>query len=1211
MNRNYNREPYYEEDTAHTNPQREGRPFRESQAYRPYHPEPNRELSDELYSFYRQPPHEFYPNPTRPYHGYNHSSPNPAYHGTYYARESSRYQDYYQSGYRNDSHRPYRDSNQRDRDYNRYDRRPYIRENPYNPLHERLQNRNRFPSHRDNNHNYDNRDHDEHEPEHSPSFNKESIDRQTSDSFYRNWRQTTKPRSRCSSTSSKDDSIRSKDECVICYGTVKILALTPCEHSYCYLCCARLQILCEDNHCPICRTPFENRPVLLFQFNTPNPVYNELITNSRAIDNHKISLVRPLNRGIIDDLFELKCPIKDCPYIPPRNNMFPLEKHLKTEHEQNYCHECMYGLKLFFFEMRLYSKDELNRHKDGKGDPQLDPPGHQGHPMCKFCRKRFLDDSILYEHLHQNHFWCYICERNDAHVYYKSPQELRLHFKQEHFLCERGDCKQEIYTSTFASEIDFKAHISSVHAADLKKSEAKHLRRVDIEFHYASSNSDQGYRQRKQWRDRRPEPNNESDRLSDNEDNKHIEMNLETQESEFIFENSHQDVSNESLSINNSINIKSNDTQHEPNIRDTNPEYDNEPMKSPEDIPSDWPQISEAKPQSVNITNSHTNTNELRKQGDRNNPISYSQSLGISKQFKNTKQRKQQKQSLPASQPNKPVPFHYSDAVKPDPVKSHKNQSLSQIHKQSLLTHPPGLETKLPPSNYSDGLKPDSFIGNKKQSQLQKQSLPVNPPSQPNKPVPFHYPDAVKPDSVKSHKNQSLFNDPPGLETKQPSSSQFSDALKPDSVRTHKNQSRYQLQKQSLPINPSSQQSKPSHYSDAVKPDSIKTHKNQSQSQLHKQSLFIDPPGLETKQPPSSQFSDALKPDSVKTYRNQSELQEHSLPIDPPCLEAKAPSHYSDALKPDSVKTLTNQSQHQEPISEVSSAIPKTYEDVFPALSGNKNPVPIQAEKQPASVCHQTKNKKANKHRKKENNMTQPSIPQPPLMNISTSNTNDHKSSPLRTKQKELPQGDWATLLNENTEKSVPPINTQPDLRVQQQVPLTEKHFKDKKELNPSRARDVQPTLLPIVATYSQWQPPHNYQQRKIALENRIVSNFMVNSEMLEYFENYKKMIEKSLPVYEFLKYFKSTFNQNFSTILPAVLVLVPDIGLQQELLTAKELLFPSTPFLSFPSNTSSWSKQTNIELEFCPNCSQILLPSDYVYHKGLHSTEEEFPALF
>ena len=600
-------------------------------------------------------------------------------------------------------------------------------------------------------------------------------------------------------------------------------------------------------------------------------------------------------------------------------------------------------------------------------------------------------------------------------MYYRTPIELRMHFKQDHFLCERGDCKQEIYTSAFSSEIDYKAHISSVHAAELKKNEAKNLRRVDLEFNYVSShqsNSDQGYRQRKNWRNRRNDEPEVKEKLSDNEDNKNTENNLETDSTEYHFENdNHQETPaqfSSDLNTDNSINIQNNRTQIELNIQnnrtqiesniqvDTNPSLEDNKgiLPSPDDTATAWPTISKT-------TNSNTND----KQGDRSNALCYSRSLGVPKQIQQLNQHK-----------------------------SHSNTS-----------HPPGFT----PTSYLDATKPASSKTQKHKSQ--KQPLPTNQPSQPIKPT----------------------------------------------------------------------------------------------------------------APPLSSYSDLLKPESKKTHKQQ---------------------------------------QTQQPATEVTNTPRKTkaYEDVFPALStGEATSPPTQPDKPPAPASQQNKAKKTTKQRKKENKPFQPT-PLPPPLDINLNN-NGQKSSPKIEKHKISAPDCWPDLL----------VDIKPKKEFSQPIKPVQPNREKQPKYEPiTHKKDLLPVLLPIVPTYSQWQPPRNYPQRKSALKDQIVANFSVNSQMHEYFEKYEKLVDKSLSVYEFLRYFQSVFPENFPTILPEVLVLVPDIGLQHELMDAKVLLFPTTPFLSFPSSTSSWSKQTHVELQSCPNCCQVVLPSDFMHHKDTHSTEDEFPAL-
>ena len=460
MDRNSWHDSYYPEGMPQAPSQRQGRPFREpnyQQGYEPRHSEYPRDNSGYQSSvtgstFYSQPPPHYY-NYTREYQPIN-DSHYPRKHDRderpQYSRDNSRDQDYHASFPPHHSNQDYRENARQYREP-RYDANRDSRDSSYPRDSRYHQSVNRYPQRYDTRHfdnqnpssensyhrpqrsfqvahdtgsvdrqyrHYPNRYNQRSEPRFYDSsdnqnYQKEayslvsprgSTDRQTSEPFYVNWRETPKPRSRCSSTSSsKEDATRSRDECIICYGTIKILALTPCEHLYCHLCCIRLQILCEDQHCPICRTPFEENPVILLLLSTPSPVYRALIGSciKDRFENFKISLLRPLNRGLIDELFNFKCRVQDCPFISPRNEKRQLERHLKSTHELYYCHICMQGLKQFIFEMRLYSWEDLNKHKDGKGESKLDPPGHYGHPLCKFCRDRFLDETTLYEHLHQ------------------------------------------------------------------------------------------------------------------------------------------------------------------------------------------------------------------------------------------------------------------------------------------------------------------------------------------------------------------------------------------------------------------------------------------------------------------------------------------------------------------------------------------------------------------------------------------------------------------------------------------------------------------------------------------------------------------------------------------------------------------------------------------------------------------------------------------
>ncbi len=50
----------------------------------------------------------------------------------------------------------------------------------------------------------------------------------------------------------------------------------------------------------------------------------------------------------------------------------------------------------------------------------------QGHPLCKFCRKRFYDSNELYRHMESDHEHCFLCRREQPsqYVYFRHYAEL-------------------------------------------------------------------------------------------------------------------------------------------------------------------------------------------------------------------------------------------------------------------------------------------------------------------------------------------------------------------------------------------------------------------------------------------------------------------------------------------------------------------------------------------------------------------------------------------------------------------------------------------------------------------------------------------------------------------------------------------------------------------------------------------------------------------
>ena len=87
----------------------------------------------------------------------------------------------------------------------------------------------------------------------------------------------------------------------------------------------------------------------------------------------------------------------------------------------------MPGAQVFVPEQVLYTRGELDRHVHiGDVEGPLAESSFQGHPMCRFCKRRFFGENELFNHMHQQHEQCFLCKRANPNkfVYYRDYPEL-------------------------------------------------------------------------------------------------------------------------------------------------------------------------------------------------------------------------------------------------------------------------------------------------------------------------------------------------------------------------------------------------------------------------------------------------------------------------------------------------------------------------------------------------------------------------------------------------------------------------------------------------------------------------------------------------------------------------------------------------------------------------------------------------------------------
>ncbi|XP_038618624.1 E3 ubiquitin-protein ligase ZNF598 [Tachyglossus aculeatus] len=266
--------------------------------------------------------------------------------------------------------------------------------------------------------------------------------------------------------------------CVLCCGDLEATALGRCDHPVCYRCSTKMRVLCEQRYCAVCRedlrqvvfgkklSAFATIPLQQLQHEKKYDIY--------FADGKVYALYRKL--------LQHECPY--CPEQRPFGVFADLEQHMRKQHELFCCKLCAKHLKIFPHERKWYSRKDLARHRI-HGDP--DNTSHRGHPLCKFCDERYLDNDELLKHLRRDHYFCHFCDADGAQEYYSDYEYLREHFRELHFLCEEGRCSTERFTHAFRSEIDYKAHKTACHSKS--RAEARQNRHIDLQFSYAPRHS--------------------------------------------------------------------------------------------------------------------------------------------------------------------------------------------------------------------------------------------------------------------------------------------------------------------------------------------------------------------------------------------------------------------------------------------------------------------------------------------------------------------------------------------------------------------------------------------------------------------------------------------------------------------------------------------------------------------------------------------------
>ncbi|CAG9463126.1 unnamed protein product [Pedinophyceae sp. YPF-701] len=290
--------------------------------------------------------------------------------------------------------------------------------------------------------------------------------------------------------------------CIICAEPLEWVAIGACKHKEaCSKCCVKYRFAMKNRQCFICKQ--EQPELYITRFNEEYTATFEALHKARDADELKYNELLDAyfddaqHFAAIERLTSLHCP--KCSETlgedaaPEFRQMAPFKRHLREAHHLFLCDLCLEHRKVFVGEQVLYSKQDLDRHmRSGDKEGPLADSSFQGHPSCKYCRKRFYDENELFVHMERKHEHCFICRKRDPEkfVYYRDYNELEQHFGARHYMCDHPRCLEQRFV-VFESYDALRHHQGKEHGDGMSRAQRKQHLAINVAVNYRDSSRQQ------------------------------------------------------------------------------------------------------------------------------------------------------------------------------------------------------------------------------------------------------------------------------------------------------------------------------------------------------------------------------------------------------------------------------------------------------------------------------------------------------------------------------------------------------------------------------------------------------------------------------------------------------------------------------------------------------------------------------------------------
>jgi hypothetical protein len=243
-----------------------------------------------------------------------------------------------------------------------------------------------------------------------------------------------------------------KLQCLICCNELDILGIgSECEHDAltCWKCAYIIQQYNKEKNCPTCKNSLETVKYVdvstylssegMKGIDYVQHSENELniLTGDMTKDNHIKALYE--NQQVKMYIYHCTAPYcYDCDI--EFRKYIEYKKHIEVKHRQYICELCLKHRHCVLSDLQIFdTRSELLAHLNGKNSEDVST----NHQKCMFCGTYHDDRPALKKHYMDDHRICDFCKvkaKRDTDFVFKEYKEFMVHSKNNHLVCEIGEC---------------------------------------------------------------------------------------------------------------------------------------------------------------------------------------------------------------------------------------------------------------------------------------------------------------------------------------------------------------------------------------------------------------------------------------------------------------------------------------------------------------------------------------------------------------------------------------------------------------------------------------------------------------------------------------------------------------------------------------------------------------------------------------------------